>query len=119
MGGAAMKQSTIRVCVCVYTLHSDGSTVDIDIILTPYTDSEAVKARALANVQSAFSNQETNQKTFTTNDLQETSESINIVYLWIDRQITCVLLQLINSTVWLIPVSQLMSSHSHPSSRDN
>lgn len=67
------------VCVLVhYTTHSDGNTVNN---LPPLTDSEAIKARALANVQSAFSNQETNQKSFmsiTTNDLQETCEfSIN------------------------------------------
>jgi len=48
-------------------------------LYSPIADSEAVKARALANVQSAFSNQETSQQSFMTidgSDLQETCKSV-------------------------------------------
>lgn len=80
----------VRVCGCVHTYVCLCTCMcGIHIYIKKYqwyrsyithTDSEAIKARALANVQSAFSNQETNQKSFisiTTNDLQETCKSLN------------------------------------------
>ena len=87
VGGAGLLQ---YVCVCMYAyvyvyIHQmNGLYWHVIIInIPPHTDSEAVKAKALANVQSAFSNQENHQQSFesiTANDLQETCESPDIVY---------------------------------------